>query len=90
MLNFHLDLDLLFYVGHYVSDQSLVQKAISHARTVMKTLVRGDYSTFHVANLDPQTGFIQFQHTHQGYKDESCWTRYVDSVRFACLVANAV
>lgn len=69
------NMDLLFYVGYHTEDQSLIHKATSHARTVLRTLVRQDFSTFHVANLDPQTGAIQKTFTHQGYSDSSTWAR---------------
>ncbi|KAJ9606334.1 hypothetical protein H2200_009295 [Cladophialophora chaetospira] len=69
------NMDLLFYVGHHIGDQSLIDKATVHARTVLRTLVRKDFSMFHVANLDPHTGKVQKQFTHQGYSDSSTWAR---------------
>ena len=69
------NMDLLFYVGHHIGGQSLIDKATAHARTVLRTLVREDFSTFHVANLDPRTGKVQTQFTHQGYSDSSTWAR---------------
>lgn len=69
------NLDLLFYIGHHTNDQSLIDKATAHARTVIRTLVRADFSTNHVANLDPRTGAVQNVYTHQGYSDSSMWAR---------------
>lgn len=72
-----LDMDLLFYAGHHTNDQNLIDKATSHAKFALKHLVRKDFSTFHVVNIDPQTITIKSQHTHQGYRDDSTWSRYV-------------
>lgn len=69
------NMDLLFYAGHQTGDQTLIDRATSHAHVVLKSLVREDWSTFHVANLDPLTGGIQHQQTHQGYSNSSCWSR---------------
>lgn len=70
------DLDLLFYVGHYIGDTSLVSTAVTHAKTMLRMHVRPDFSTSHVANLDPNTGELKWIKTHQGYSDDSCWSRY--------------
>ena len=69
------NLDLLFYVGNLNGDQSVIDKAVSHAQVVLKTLVRPDFSTFHVANLNPLNGEVKHHFTHQGYSDNSCWSR---------------
>ena len=71
------NIDLLFYVSNYTGDRALVDKATKHARTVAYRLVRPDFSTFHVANLDPANGELKYHFTHQGYSDTSCWSRYV-------------
>lgn len=70
------NLDLLYYVGNYTGDQELIDKATSHAKTVIKTLVRPDFTTYHVANLDPNNGNIKDHFTHQGCHDNSSWSRY--------------
>lgn len=69
------DLDLLFYAGHHSQNQRFVDIATQHAHTVLRSIVRKDWSTFHVCNFDPKTGAIQSQYTHQGYKDDSTWSR---------------
>jgi hypothetical protein len=68
-------MDLLFYAGHYTLNQTLIDIATSHAHIILKTLVRPNNSTFHFANLDPETGDIKAQMTHQGYSDNSTWSR---------------
>lgn len=70
------NLDLLFYVGHLLEDQTLVNVARSHADKVRAVLVREDFSTFHVANLDQKKGgAIKSRMTNQGWKDQSTWSR---------------
>jgi hypothetical protein len=71
------NMELLFYVANHTDDTSLREKATSHARSVLKTLVREDFSTWHVANLDPNSGQVKSKFTHQGYADDSTWARYV-------------
>ena len=46
-----------------------------HAETTMRTLVRPDYSTFHVAVFDTTDGRFLKGVTHQGYADSSFWAR---------------
>lgn len=69
-------MDLLFYIGNYTANQTLIDIATAHAQTVQQDIVRKDYSTFHCCDIDPQTNKIIFQETVQGYKDWSTWTRY--------------
>jgi hypothetical protein len=73
----HADLDLLFYAGYHSGNQLYIDIAIKHARAVAKALIRPDNSTFHVCNFDPKTGAIKCRFTHQGYRDDSTWSRYV-------------
>jgi uncharacterized protein YyaL (SSP411 family) len=68
-------MDLLFYAGYHAKDQNLIDIATTHAHTVLRTIVRPDWSTFHVCNLDPKTGKVKYQQTHQGYSDNSTWSR---------------
>ncbi|KAL2813353.1 Six-hairpin glycosidase-like protein [Aspergillus cavernicola] len=84
-----MNLDLLYYASSHMSDPSLADMATTHARTVMKSLLRPEmatgrkdaictyplYSTFHVVNFDPWTGGIKQQRTAQGYRADSTWAR---------------
>lgn len=57
-------------------DLSLAHIATTHALTTLRSHVRSDYSTVHLAVFDPsKPGAIKAKLTHQGYNDESCWTR---------------
>lgn len=77
MLTLCLDLDLLFYAGHHTQTQRYIDIATAHAHAVAKAIIRPDGSSFHVCNFNPKTGDIQKQYTHQGYKDDSTWSRCV-------------
>lgn len=46
-----------------------------HANTTIKNHFREDYSCYHVVDYDPETGAVAHKQTHQGYADESCWSR---------------
>ncbi|KAL4938984.1 hypothetical protein BDV06DRAFT_231355 [Aspergillus oleicola] len=70
-----LNLDLLFWVARETGDRSLYDIAVAHARTTQNHHVRADKSTAHVVNYDPATGQPKRTFTHQGYSDESCWSR---------------
>ncbi|KAJ5893220.1 hypothetical protein N7495_004911 [Penicillium taxi] len=70
-----LNLDLLFWAARETSNSTLYEIARSHACMTQKHHVREDYSTFHVVNLDPETGHVKSKFTNQGYDDDSCWAR---------------
>jgi len=70
-----LDLDLLYYAGHQTANQKLIDIATRHAHTVLKTIVREDWSTYHLLNFSARTGEIKNQLTNQGYRDWSTWSR---------------
>lgn len=69
-------MDLLFYAGHQTGDQGFIDIATAHAHFVRTNLIREDGSTWHVVNFDPRDGSLKSKHTHQGYSDESTWSRY--------------
>ncbi|KAF7591066.1 hypothetical protein BBP40_002026 [Aspergillus hancockii] len=70
-----LNLDLLFWVSRETGNNRLYDIAVAHARTTARHHVRADDSTVHVVNYDTRTGLPKSKFTHQGYSDESCWTR---------------
>ncbi|KAL3443891.1 Six-hairpin glycosidase-like protein [Aspergillus insuetus] len=69
-----LNLDLLFWVARETGDSSLYDVAVAHARTTQTHHIRADKSTCHVVNYH-QDGDVKAKFTHQGYSDESCWSR---------------
>ncbi|KAL2838062.1 Six-hairpin glycosidase-like protein [Aspergillus pseudodeflectus] len=78
-----MNLDLLFYASKHLSDPVLADIATTHARTVIRSLLRREefegryplYSTYHVVNFDPRTGGIKQHRTAQGYRADSTWAR---------------
>lgn len=84
-----MNLDLLYYASKHLADSSLAEIATTHARTLLKSLLRPEptpvgndrsyknplYSTFHVVNFDPHSGGIKQHRTAQGYRADSTWAR---------------
>lgn len=70
-----MNLELLFAATKLTGDSSFYKIAVSHANTTMKNHFRPDYSSYHVVDYDPQTGVVLKKSTHQGYFDESSWSR---------------
>ena len=83
------NLDLLYYAAAHTGRSELAAAATRHATTLSKSNLRPEkprdgpgcyyggamYSTLHVANLEPTTGVLKEQLTHQGYSDSSTWAR---------------
>ena len=71
-----LNLELLFAASKLTGDPSYYNIAVSHANNTMKNHFRKDFSTWHVVDYDStQAGKINKKTTHQGYADESTWSR---------------
>jgi unsaturated chondroitin disaccharide hydrolase len=71
-----LNLELLFAASKLTGDLSYYNIAVSHANTTMKNHFRKDFGTWHVVDYDStQAGKINKKTTHQGYADESTWSR---------------
>lgn len=70
-----MNLELLFWASQNGGKNELYDIAFKHAETTMMNHFRPDGSTFHVVNYDTTNGNILSKNTHQGYKDESCWSR---------------
>ncbi|QIA65455.1 hypothetical protein GT360_18115 [Vibrio astriarenae] len=69
------NLSLLMWAYHETNNESFKEAAIGHAETSMKYIIRDDYSTYHTYDFDPATNAPIGGKTHQGYADESCWSR---------------
>ncbi|RGP78673.1 glucuronyl hydrolase [Fusarium longipes] len=78
------NLDLLYYAAAQTGQTEMAEAATTHAKALIKALLRSEtdksvgrtmYSTFHVANFDPNTGFIKEKRTGQGYAASSTWAR---------------
>ncbi|MFR9672742.1 MAG: glycosyl hydrolase family 88, partial [Rikenellaceae bacterium] len=70
-----MNLELLCVGAVLSEDRETLDMAISHADRSMKELYRADYSCFHVADFNPETGDLIKAVTHQGYADSSAWAR---------------
>lgn len=70
-----MNLELLFAATRFTGDSSFYKIAVTHANTTMKNHFRPDYSSYHVIDYDTITGNIRKRNTHQGYSDESAWSR---------------
>jgi hypothetical protein len=70
-----MNLELLFEATKLTGDSSFYKIAVAHANTTMKNHFRSDYSSYHVVDYDTVTGKVVKKNTHQGYADESAWSR---------------
>ncbi|MDN3666952.1 glycoside hydrolase family 88 protein [Algibacter miyuki] len=70
-----MNLELLFWASKETGDPVFYNIAVTHANTTMKYHFRSDYSSYHVVGYDPETGEVISKNTHQGYADESSWSR---------------
>ncbi|MBR6945920.1 MAG: alginate lyase family protein [Prevotella sp.] len=70
-----MNLEMLFRATQMTGDSIYWKIAVSHANTTMKNHFRDDYSSFHVVDYDPETGAVRTKCTHQGYSDDSFWSR---------------
>ena len=70
-----MNLELLFRAFKESGDSTFYNIAVNHANTTMRNHFRDDYSTWHVIDYDTITGEVLHRNTHQGYVDESTWSR---------------
>jgi uncharacterized protein YyaL (SSP411 family) len=70
-----MNLELLLWAFKESGDSTFYEIAVNHANTTMKNHFRPDYSTYHVVDYDTITGEVLKKQTHQGYADESTWSR---------------
>jgi len=69
------NLSLLLWAYQETNVESFKQVALGQAETTLKHIVREDYSTYHTFDFDTSTNKPIRGCTHQGYADESCWSR---------------
>ncbi len=70
-----INLELLFWAAKNEGNPVYYDIALRHAETCMHTLIRPDYTTFHVAVFDTTDGHFIKGVTHQGFADSSMWAR---------------
>lgn len=70
-----MNLELLFWTSKQTGDPVYYDIAFTHALTTMRNHFRPDNSSIHVVDYDTITGDVRKMNTHQGYSDESAWSR---------------
>ncbi|MDE5840202.1 MAG: glycoside hydrolase family 88 protein [Muribaculaceae bacterium] len=70
-----INLEMLFWAANNGGNPYLHDIAVKHAETTMEHHFRPDYTSYHVAVYDPETGEFLRGCTHQGYDDDSMWAR---------------
>jgi len=70
-----MNLELLLVVARMTGDESLADIANTHAATTMAHHFRNDWTCYHVVDYDSKDGSVRIRQTHQGYADESAWSR---------------
>lgn len=70
-----MNLELLLWAAKYSGDDDFKKIALSHADKTIQHHFRPDYSSYHVVSYDTLTGKPHLKQTHQGYSNESSWSR---------------
>ncbi len=70
-----MNLELLFDATEFSGDSTFYHIAVTHADNTIKNHYRPDYSTWHVIDYSKEDGSVRHRNTHQGYADESAWSR---------------
>lgn len=69
------NIQLLYWAARETGEKAYYDIANEHAKSIQKFIIRKDGSTYHCFNFDPVTGEPLGGSTHQGFSDESCWSR---------------
>ncbi len=69
-----MNLELLFEASRLGGDPSYARIAVSHADKTMQNHFRADNSSWHVVSYNDD-GSVECKNTHQGYSDDSRWSR---------------
>ncbi|MDF2636025.1 MAG: glucuronyl hydrolase, partial [Pelosinus sp.] len=75
IIDCNLNLPLLYWASEETGNKKYFNAAYEHIQQAAKYLVRQDASTFHTFYMDVKTGEPIKGKTHQGYSDDSCWSR---------------
>jgi rhamnogalacturonyl hydrolase YesR len=70
-----MNLELLEWAAKNGGDKRLHQIAVDHTNATLKNHYRPDFSSYHVLDYDLKSGQVARKITHQGYADESAWSR---------------
>jgi unsaturated chondroitin disaccharide hydrolase len=75
IIDCNLNLPLLYWAANETGEQSFRAAADAHLDRAAHFLVRPDGSTYHTFYIDTATGTPRHGSTHQGFSDDSCWSR---------------
>ena len=70
-----MNLELLLWAAGYSGDEYFRKMAVSHADKTMEYHYRPDFSSWHVVSYDTVSGKPHVRQTHQGFSDDSAWSR---------------
>lgn len=70
-----MNLDMMLWAAKNGGNKLLYDLAVTHAKTTMQNHFRPDGSCYHVAVYDTISGDFVKGVTHQGYSDDSMWSR---------------
>lgn len=70
-----MNLELLLWAYEYSGDEKFKEIAVSHADKTIEHHFHPDFSSYHVVSYDTISGLPHIKQTHQGYSDESMWSR---------------
>ena len=70
-----LNLPLLIEASHLTNNPKYKNIAQTHYKTLLNTVVRDNYSTYHTFYFDTETGLPTYGATRQGNADDSIWAR---------------
>jgi unsaturated chondroitin disaccharide hydrolase len=70
-----MNVPLLNWASDQTGDPRFAAAGTRHTEQLLRYFVRPDGSTYHTYYFDPESGEPRFGRTHQGYADESTWSR---------------
>lgn len=75
IIDCYMNLPLLFWASEVTGNDEYKEKALAHALTAEKVVLRENHSTYHTYYFDPESGEPTQGVTAQGHADDSCWSR---------------
>ncbi|KAK9489374.1 Six-hairpin glycosidase-like protein [Lipomyces doorenjongii] len=70
------NLNMLYWVAQETGDKRLAEIATTHAETTLKNhLMYPNWAFHHLLVYDAETGVVKHKLQHQGYEDNSVWSR---------------
>jgi len=75
IIDCNMNLPLLYWASEQTGDLRFAEAACAHVKQAARYLVRPDASSWHTYYMDTTSGAARYGNTHQGYADDSCWSR---------------